>query len=149
MPSMVRTEICVPAGMVTFVAVCVLASILASVGRKLNGRGAVSPSDVLESNLTEATSATSYFCTDDPTRKLISFSVPPINLPLIRLPFFSSNESAHAADVSRQMATTKRRLRLKLGTVPLAPASNRAIESFSLPQVRIRHAKVENVVRNR
>src|SRR6201989_3368310 len=51
-----------------------------------------------ESNLSEAMSERLYFCTDEPTWKLISVSVPPMNLPLIRLPFFSSKESAHARD---------------------------------------------------
>ena len=30
-----------------------------------------------------------YFCTDVPTRKVISLFVPPAKMPLIRLPFFS------------------------------------------------------------
>src|SRR6202007_2987175 len=47
-----------------------------------------------------------YFCSVDPTWKLISLAVPPMNLPLIRLPFFNSNVSAHATDVARVTAIT-------------------------------------------
>src|ERR1700730_12677095 len=47
-----------------------------------------------------------YFCTEEPTWKLISLSVPPMNLPLIRLPFFSSKESAHARDAPSHRAMT-------------------------------------------
>ena len=35
-----------------------------------------------ESNLGETTSARLYFCTEEPTWKVISLSVPPMNLPL-------------------------------------------------------------------
>src|SRR5207302_4207730 len=51
-------------------------------------------------------SARLYFCTEEPTWKLISLSVPPMNLPLIRLPFFSSKESAHARDAPSHSAMT-------------------------------------------
>jgi hypothetical protein len=49
-------------------------------------------------------SATLYFCTVEPTWKLISVSVPPRNLPLIRLPFFNCNVSAHAIDANKVSA---------------------------------------------
>src|SRR5258705_6541001 len=48
----------------------------------------------------------SYFCTEEPTWKLISLSVPPMNLPLIRLPFFSSKESAQERDAPSQREMT-------------------------------------------
>src|SRR5580658_2575578 len=59
-----------------------------------------------ESNFSEAMSEMLYFCTEEPTWKLISLSVPPMNLPLIKLPFFSSKESAHARDVPSHRAMT-------------------------------------------
>src|SRR5258705_6406029 len=53
----------------------------------------------------------SYFCTEEPTWKLISLSVPRMNLPLIRLPFFSSKESAHARDAPSHRAMTNPQFR--------------------------------------
>src|SRR6266702_1484547 len=74
--SMVRTEISVPAG-------------CGSLGRELvDGFGG--PLTVsAESNLSDTMSARLYLCTEEPTWKLISLSAPPMNLPLIRLPFFT------------------------------------------------------------
>src|ERR1700751_5278996 len=103
---MVSTEMRVPAGIVTFVATCVPDGAPPSEGRKLNGRGKALAAGVSEPNFSQAISATSYFCTDEPTWKLISVSVPPMNLPLIRLPFFSSKESAHARDAPSHRAMT-------------------------------------------
>jgi hypothetical protein len=45
-------------------------------------------------------------CTEEPTWKLISLSVPPMNLPLIRLPFFSFKESAYPRDALSHRAMT-------------------------------------------
>src|SRR5271157_6668358 len=73
---------------------------------ELFGRVGMSLAGVPESNLRETMSAMLYFCTDEPTWKVISLSVPPKNLPSIRLPFFSSNESAHAIDAARQNPMT-------------------------------------------
>src|SRR5271170_4953048 len=115
MLSMVRTEIRVPAGMVTdagFVSMC--ATVAGSSGRELLAGGGAGVSvgaaagagaavdAAVESNLRETISATLYFCTEEPTWKLISVSVPPMNLPLIKLPFFSSKESADARDAPSQ-----------------------------------------------
>src|SRR5882724_2667603 len=106
MVSMVRTEIRVPAGMVTYAGTCVPATVPASLRREVAGRTGMSLPAISLSNFSEVTSARSYFCTDEPTWKLISLSVPPMNLPLIRLPFFSSKESAHARDAPSHRATT-------------------------------------------
>jgi hypothetical protein len=65
-------------------------------------------------------SATSYFCSDEPTWKLISLSVPPMNLPLIELPLFSSKESPHAIGVTTHMATTNPQFFLRLSRFSLA-----------------------------
>src|SRR5262245_4229443 len=110
MPSIVRTEIRVPAGMVMYAGGCVPGSVHDS--RELAGRGCTSPGAAAESNRRKATSARLYFCTDEPTWKLISLSVPPTNLPLIRLPFFSSRESPHAMEAATHNATTKLRFGL-------------------------------------
>src|SRR6202034_4009465 len=102
MASMVRTEISVPAGIVTnagLISPC--ATVAGLSGSELCGCGAGAFAPPSESNLSETMSATLYFCTVEPTWKLISVSVPPRNLPLIRLPFFSSNLSAHAIDAAR------------------------------------------------
>ena len=45
------------------------------------------------------------FWTDDPTWKLMLVWVPSMNLPLIRLPFFNSKESARAAAAATHRAT--------------------------------------------
>jgi len=69
-------------------------------------------------------SATLYFCTDEPTWKLISLSVPPMNLPLIRLPFFSSKESAHAIDAIKYSPMTTPQFNLNfLMTSPPQPSA--------------------------
>src|SRR5208282_2973946 len=71
-----------------------------------------------DSNLSETMSAMLYFCTEEPTWQLISLSVPPMNLPLIRLPFFSSKVSAHARDATSHRATTKPQFSLKFTLNP-------------------------------
>src|SRR5271157_2365557 len=73
---------------------------------ELFGRVGMSLAGVPESNLRETMSAMLYFCTDEPTWKVISLPVPPKNLPSIRLPFFSAKESAHAIDAARQNPIT-------------------------------------------
>src|SRR6266852_2203799 len=45
-----------------------------------------------------------YFCTEEPTWKLISLSVPTHELALNQAPFFSSKESAHATDAASHRA---------------------------------------------
>jgi hypothetical protein len=65
-----------------------------------------------ESKLSETMSARSYFCTEEPTWKLISLSVPPMNLPLIRLPFFSSKESARARDAPQPQGNDQSAIQL-------------------------------------
>src|SRR5271168_5516134 len=105
MASMVRTEIRVPAGIVTkagFISTC--ATVPGSSGSELCGCGEGALAALSESNLSETTSAILYFCAVEPTWKLISVSVPPRNLPLIRLPFFNSNVSAHAIDAAKARA---------------------------------------------
>jgi hypothetical protein len=77
-----------------------------SLGRELVDGFGRSLAGLSESNLSEAMSARLYFCTEEPTSKLISLSVPPMNLPLIRLPFFSSKESAHAREAPSHRAMT-------------------------------------------
>src|ERR1700758_3585386 len=105
---MVRTEIRVPAGIVTYAGVFATCSVgCGSLGSELGERFGWSLAAPSESNLSETTSATLYFCTEEPTWKLISLSVPPMNLPLIRLPFFSSKESAHARDAPSHRVMTK------------------------------------------
>src|SRR3974390_198096 len=96
MPSMVRTEMRVPAGTVPNSGVSPPWSVIADWFEP-----GLSLAPVSESNLSEARSATGYFCTDEPTWKLISVSVPPINLPFIRLPFFHSKESERATEPAR------------------------------------------------
>src|SRR5262245_12074804 len=95
----------VPEGMVTLDLGSGFDAGLSAAGRKLSGRGDELADGVSETNLSDATSARSYFCTDEPTWKLISVSVPPMNLPLMRLPFFSSKESAHETDVASKTRT--------------------------------------------
>src|ERR1700722_8793572 len=68
-------------------------------------------------------SAALYFCTVEPTRKLMSVSVPPRNLPLIRLPFFNSNVSAHAIDATRVSAIRNPYLSLSLMMYLRCPCS--------------------------
>src|SRR5215469_13036566 len=101
MPSMVRTEMRVPAGTVTNSGVSPTWSVIADWFE-----GDLSLAPVSESNLSEAMSATGYFSTDEPTRKLISESVPPINLPFIRLPFLHSKKSERATEAARHTTTT-------------------------------------------
>ena len=99
MASIIRTEICVPAGIVTKAgAVATGAAATGASGSELCGCGAGALAAPSGSNLSDTMSATLYVCTVEPTWKLISVSVPLTNLPLIRLPFFNSNVSAHAAD---------------------------------------------------
>src|SRR5580698_7118732 len=102
MASIVRTEICVPAGIVRLAGFAsTIAPAPGSSGSKPCGCGAGAFAALSESNLSETMSATLYFCTVDPTWKLISASVPPRNLPLIRLPFLNCNVSGHAIDAAR------------------------------------------------
>src|SRR6266478_5854949 len=105
---MVRTEIRVPAGIVRYAGVFMPAcsACCGSLGSELVDGFGWSLAALSESNLSETTSARLYFCTEEPTWKLISLSVPPMNLPLIRLPFFSSKESAHARDAPSHRAMT-------------------------------------------
>src|SRR5258708_28754128 len=105
---MVRTEIRVPAGIVTYAGVFMPASSAGcgSLGSELVGSFSWSLASLSESNLSETMSARLYFCTEEPTWKLISLSVPPMNLPLISLPFFSSKEPAHASDAPSHRAMT-------------------------------------------
>src|SRR5438128_12465772 len=109
---MVRTELRVPVGMVTYAGTCVPATVPASLRRAVAGRTGMSLPAISLSNFREVTAARSYFCTDEPTWKLISLSVPPMNLPLIRLPFFRSKESAHAIDARLHVAAAQLRTRL-------------------------------------
>src|SRR6266436_1730146 len=105
---MMRTEIGVPAGMVTYAGLLMPACSAGcgSLGSELVDGFGWSLAALSESNLSETMSARLYFCTEEPTWKLISLSVPPMNLPLIRLPFFSSKESAHARDAPSHRAMT-------------------------------------------
>src|ERR1700760_1787386 len=105
---MVRTEIRVPAGIVTYAGLFMPACSAGcgSLGSELVEGFGWSLAALSESNLSETMSARLYFCTEEPTWKLISLSVPPMNLPLIRLPFFSSKESAHARDAPSHRAMT-------------------------------------------
>src|SRR6185369_12074956 len=59
-----------------------------------------------ESNFSETISAMLYVWRDEPTWKITSVSLPPTNLPLMRLPFFNSSESDHASEVSNDKTTT-------------------------------------------
>jgi hypothetical protein len=119
---MVRTEMRVPTGTVTYTGVFMTAcsALPGSLERGLSDRVGLSPADPSESNLSETMSVRLYLCTVEPTWKLISLSVPPMNLPLIRLPFFSSKESAHATDVDRHSAMTNPQFNLNfMMTSPL------------------------------
>src|ERR1700758_4741422 len=81
----------------------------------------ISLTRVSDSNLSETISATSYRCTDEPTWNLISVSVPPTNLPLMRLPFLSSEESADVIAAPKQSAITNPQTSLgRIMTSPLA-----------------------------
>src|SRR5271157_2849860 len=117
MRSMVRTEMRVPAGMVTYTGVFGAATVPGSLGSKLSDCVGMSLAAVSESNLSQATSAMLYVCIDEPPWKLISLPVPPVNLPLIRLPFFSFKESADAIDTSRHTAMTNPQLSLHFITL--------------------------------
>jgi hypothetical protein len=80
------------------------------IGSELWGGGAGALAPPSESNL----SATLYFCTVEPTWKLISVCVPPRNLPLIRLPFFNCSVSAHAIDAAKVSAVRNQYFSLSL-----------------------------------
>src|SRR5580692_8490929 len=105
---MVRMEIRVPAGIVAYVVILIAlcSAGCGSLGSELVDGVGWSLAALSESNLSETTSASLYFWSEEPTWKLISLSVPPMNLPLIRLPFFSSKESAQARDPPSHSAMT-------------------------------------------
>src|SRR5208283_673575 len=83
MPSMVRTQITVPAGMVTYTGVFAASPTVPGwLESDVAGRVGISPAAISESNLSATMSASLYFCTDEPTWKVISLPVPPRNLTL-------------------------------------------------------------------
>src|SRR5208337_2255617 len=75
-------------------------------------------------------SARLYFCTDEPTWKVISLPVPPRNLPSIRLPFFSSKESAHVIDAARQNPMTNPQFSLNFMMTSPLPGSGFGKSSY-------------------
>src|SRR5215469_6130502 len=102
MRSIMRTVRRVPGGIRRFAGGCWLPFVPVALEEKFDGLVDMALSAIREPNFNDATSSRSNFCIVAPTWKLMSFSEPPINLPLIRLPFFSSKESAQASDAAKQ-----------------------------------------------